>query len=125
MSTSSPYLSTIPTTPDHETDKNEDMQSLLGPGSINPLQTSGGKGSMGNIAHGHTKWDIIRKGVGAVTLLIFASSIVFANDLIISKYGIDYADMLLLRSAVQIVILGIVLKCQGKILLYCLWYILN
>ena len=115
MSTSLPYLSTIQATTGHETDKNEDMQSLLDQGSINPVETNSGQESMRNIAHGHTKWDIIRKGLGAVALFSFASIIALGNDILINQYKIDYADMLLLRSGVQIVILGIVVKGQGKI----------
>ena len=59
--------------------------------------------------------NIILKGVGGVVLVIIANLIILGNNILIKEYGIDYVDMILLRSTVQLIILGAVIKLQGNI----------
>lgn len=59
--------------------------------------------------------NIICYGVGGIVLVIIANLIILGNNILIKEYGIDYVDMILLRSTVQLLTLGSVIKIQGNI----------
>ena len=128
MSTALPCLSGIQATTGHKNGKNGNTWGLLEEGSIHPVEMNSELGLTTNSHQCHTEWPapltedgrtkIIWKGVGGVVLVIVANLIILGNNVLIKHYEIDYVDMILLRSTVQIIILGIVVKSKGKILLY-------
>ena len=61
---------------------------------------------------------IILKGVGGVLLVILANLIILGNNVLIKEYGVDYVDMILLRSTVQLLILGAATKIQGRVAIF-------
>ena len=58
--------------------------------------------------------NIILYGVGGIVLVVVANLIILGNNVLIKEYGIDYVDTILLRSSVQLLILGAVIKFQGN-----------
>ena len=93
---------------------------LLDPeASINPVEMNSELGQSSNdvirsqtIQDGRT--NIILYGVGGIVLVVVANLIILGNNVLIKEYGIDYVDMILLRSSVQLLILGAVIKFQGN-----------
>ena len=88
--------------------------------SINPVEKNSELGSSNlDLSRTQTLQDgrtnVILKGVGGVVLVIIANLIILGNNVLIKEYGIDYVDMILLRSTVQLLILGVVIKLQGNI----------
>ena len=93
--------------------------NLLEDGSINPVEMNSELLSNSNLPSIQPSRDgrrnIILKGVGGALLVILANLIILGNNVLIKEYMIDYVDMILLRSTVQLLILGTVIKIQGKL----------
>ena len=93
---------------------------LLDPeASINPVEMNSELGQSSNdVIRSQTLQDgrtnIILYGVGGIVLVVVANLIILGNNVLIKEYGIDYVDMILLRSTVQLLILGAVIKFQGN-----------
>ena len=81
-----------------------DMNSELGASSIDLSRSV-------SLQDGRT--NIICYGVGGIVLVVVANLIILGNNVLIKEYGIDYVDMILLRSTVQLLILGALIKMQG------------
>ena len=61
---------------------------------------------------GRTK--VICFGIIGILLVLIANLIILGNNVLIKQFGIDYVDMIILRSTVQLIILGLVIKIKGK-----------
>ena len=88
------------------------MNSELGYSSINITRTQ-------SITPQDDRKRVICYGVGGIFLVVIANLIILGNNVLIKEYGIDYVDIILLRSTVQLLVLGAVIKIQGKI--YCIY----
>ena len=60
------------------------------------------------------KTKVICYGITGIILVVIANLIILGNNVLIKEYGIDYVDMILLRSAVQLLTLGLVIKMKGN-----------
>ena len=58
--------------------------------------------------------EVICFGITGIILIVIANLIILGNNVVIKEYGIDYVDMILLRSAVQLLTLGMVIKMKGN-----------
>ena len=56
---------------------------------------------------------VICFGIIGILLIVIANLIILGNNVLIKEFGIDYVDMIILRSTIQLIILGIVIKLKG------------
>ena len=91
------------------------MNSELGYSSIN---TSSAKIKLPR----DERRSVICYGIGGIVLVVIANLIILGNNVLIKTYEIDYVDMILLRSTVQLLILGAVIKIQGTFYEFYLKY---
>ena len=52
-------------------------------------------------------------GIIGILLIVIANLIILGNNVLIKEFGIDYVDMIMIRSTIQLIILGIVIKLKG------------
>ena len=65
-----------------------------------------------HLKHGRRK--MVFSGLAGIALVLVANLIILGNNVLIKEFGIDYVDMILLRSVVQLTILGFLLKLKGN-----------
>ena len=57
---------------------------------------------------------LVCSGLTGIALVLVANLIILGNNVLIKEFGIDYVDMILLRSVVQLTTLGFLLKLKGN-----------
>ena len=62
----------------------------------------------------HGKRKLVYSGLSGIALVLVANLIILGNNVLIKEFGIDYVDMILLRSVVQLTTLGFLLKFKGN-----------
>ena len=57
---------------------------------------------------------LVYSGLTGIAMVLVANLIILGNNVLIKEFGIDYVDMILLRSVVQLTTLGFLLKLKGN-----------